>query len=82
MDKTISPIKKAIEAAGGARRLADEIGVHPSLVSQWATDRRPMAARHAIPVEKATGGAVTRHELCPDVFGPAPDTTEEVRDAA
>lgn len=71
MDKT--PIAAAIEAVGGQRELAEALGVHPSLVSQWANGRRPVAAIHAIPIETATGGQVTRHDLRPDVFGPAPE---------
>lgn len=67
-----NPVAAAIEAVGGQRELAEAVGVHRSLVSQWATGRRPVAAKHAIPIETVTGGVVTRHDLRPEVFGPAP----------
>jgi len=65
-----TPILTAITAAGGQRALAQRLHVHPALVSQWATGRRPMAAHHVLAVEAATG--VSRHSLRPDVFGEPP----------
>ena len=78
MDKT--PIQRAIEAVGGQANLATALSIHPSLVSQWVTGRRPVAANHVLGIEKATQGAVTRHDLRPDVFGAAPandDSTDQ-----
>ena len=63
-------IQTAIRAAGGQKSLATLLGVHQALISQWATARRPVAAHHVLGIEKATG--VSRHDLRPDVFGPAP----------
>lgn len=57
----------------GRPNLAKACGVHVSLVSQWATERRPVAAHHCLPIEQATAGAITRYELRPDVFGQAPN---------
>lgn len=47
--------------------MARTLRVHPALVSQWATGRRPVAARHILAIEAAAG--VSRHVLRPDVFG-------------
>lgn len=47
--------------------MARTLSVHPALVSQWATGRRPVAARHILAIEAAAG--VSRHVLRPDVFG-------------
>lgn len=74
MDETTSPIEQAIDAAGGRSALADRLGVHRSLLSQWLTGHRPVAAKHCIAIEEATGGAVTRYQLRPDVFGESPDS--------
>ncbi len=68
-DQTVSPIQKAIEVAGGQGALARLLKVHPALVSQWRTGRRPVAARHILSIEAMT--EVSRHELRPDIFGKA-----------
>jgi len=65
-----SPIEHAIAKVGGQRALAKLLDVHPSLVSQWATGRRPVAAQHVLGIEAATG--TSRHDLRPDVFGDPP----------
>lgn len=61
-----SPLKKAIENAGGVAALARALNVTSQAISQW--DRVP--AERVIQVEVVTG--VTRYDLRPDVFGPAP----------
>jgi len=67
-----TPIQKAIQAAGGQRTLAHALHVSPGLISQWATGRRPVAAKHVLAIEAVTG--VSRHELSPDVFGDMPNS--------
>lgn len=74
---TTSPIARAVEAAGGPAKLARELGVSASLVSQWASGHRPVAARHVLLIERACAGAVTRHDLAPEVFGPSPGDKQE-----
>lgn len=51
--------------------LAERLGVTPSLISQWISGHRPIAAEQAIPIEKATDGAVKRHETRPDIYPPS-----------
>jgi len=66
----MNAIAKAVEACGGQVPLAKILEVNPSLISQWVTGRLDVAARHVLRIEAATG--VSRHDLRPDVFGPAP----------
>lgn len=65
--QTVTPIQKAIDAVGGQGALARLLKVHPALVSQWRTGRRPVAAHHILAIEAMTH--VSRHELRPDIFG-------------
>lgn len=57
-------LQRAIEHAGGAAKLARELGVTVQAVTQWK--RAPV--RRAIAIEQAVGGKVTRAELCPEIF--------------
>ena len=67
LTQTVTPIQKAIDAVGGQGALASLLKVHPALVSQWRTGRRPVAAHHILSIEAMT--QVSRHELRPDIFG-------------
>lgn len=67
----MKPIKKAIDAAGGVTRLAEKLGVSKQLVHQWGAGIRPVPAHRCIAIEDASGGAVSRYDLRPDVFGDA-----------
>ena len=67
----MTPLDKAIEAAGGVSKLASTLGLRQNVVSNWR-GRGQVPAEHCIGVETATQGAVLRYELRPDVFGPAP----------
>ncbi|MGN6772652.1 MAG: Cro/CI family transcriptional regulator [Rhizobiaceae bacterium] len=46
--------------------LADALGITSGAISQWTQ----VPPNRAIAVEHVTG--ISRHVLCPDVFGPAP----------
>jgi DNA-binding transcriptional regulator YdaS (Cro superfamily) len=68
-----TPLEKAVRITGGQSQLARRIGgkVRQGYVWKWL--RRGYApAEHALAIERATQGAVTRYELRPDVFGPSP----------
>ena len=67
-------LDKAVKAAGGVTSLADSLGVVQSTVSNWRKRRR-VPPGHVIRIEGVTG--VSRHELCPEVFGPADRQGEE-----
>jgi len=54
-------------SAGRGRgiELASAVVVPASLVSQWSTGVRPVPIERCLPIERATGGAVTRKDLRP-----------------
>lgn len=56
--------------------MARQLGIKPPSISEWKARNRVPAER-VLEVEKISG--VSRYELRPDIFGPAPS---EVRDAA
>lgn len=60
-------LNKAIAHFGTRKALAEAIGVHPMAVTQWGKRQRVPAER-AVEIEKASGGAVTRHDLRPDLW--------------
>ena len=71
----MTAITSAIEKCGtGQAGLAGQLGVSPQAVNQWVRGVRPVPPRLAIAIEAATG--VSRHDLRPDVFGPAPEKGE------
>lgn len=73
MDNNQQALRRVIEIAGGGVELARLVGVTPQAVSQWLRQGVPPA--RVIQVEAAVRGEVSRHELRPDIFGPA-DTAE------
>lgn len=60
-----------IEKAGGVGKLAAAIGVRQNVVSNWKA-RGQVPANQCAAVAAASQGAVTVHDLRPDVFGPQP----------
>lgn len=76
----MNPIERALDAAGGKQNeLASRLSVTPQALNQWVNGVRPVPAKHCIAIEEATGGAVTRYELRPDVFGAAPTSATPSR---
>ncbi|MEO1223347.1 MAG: Cro/CI family transcriptional regulator [Pseudomonadota bacterium] len=67
----IDPLKKALVAAGGPAALARALGVSRQAISQWTR----VPAERVLDVERACNGAVSRHELRPDIY---PLPTREV----
>lgn len=47
-------------------QLARQLGVTQATVSRWASNQVP--AERVLPVEAATGGQVTRHDMRPDLY--------------
>ena len=58
----------SVNGRGGQVRLAKALGVEPMAISQWKR-RGTMPPERCVEIEVATGGAVTRLELRPDIFG-------------
>ena len=69
-----SPIARAIEVAGSQHALADEVGTKQQNVSKWLKKGRP-TTEFVLAIEKATN--VSRYELRPDIYGPAPPPAED-----
>lgn len=61
-------LQRAIDICGGVTALAGMLGVDQSTVSQWKL-RKSVPPIRARDIEKATKGKVTKHQLCPAVFG-------------
>jgi DNA-binding transcriptional regulator YdaS (Cro superfamily) len=74
MDLTTYLARERISQAELARRLS----VSPGLVWQWLNGRRQVAAEQVLPIERATNGAVSRHEIRPDIY-PQPNTRRQRR---
>ena len=66
-----SHIHRAIRESGSQHRLAEACRVTQAAVSKWANGGR-VSAENALAIQRATSGAVTVHDLRPDIFGPAP----------
>jgi len=55
------------------RQIATICGITPPALNCW----KRVPSEHCIPLETACGGDVTRYDMRPDVFGPAPDNDQE-----
>lgn len=62
---------QAIQFLGSQAALARCLGIRAQAVQQWAATGRVPAER-CLAIERATEGKVSRYDLRPDVFGPAP----------
>jgi DNA-binding transcriptional regulator YdaS (Cro superfamily) len=51
---------------GTASKLAHELGISPSYLSQLASGDAPISPRRAVEIEQKTEGEVTRRELFPE----------------
>lgn len=60
-------LRRAIEFVGGVNKLAEACAVTQPAVSNWL-HRGSVPPRQAVNIEYATGGKVTREELCPELF--------------
>jgi DNA-binding transcriptional regulator YdaS (Cro superfamily) len=90
-------LKTHLQSAGRGKAavIAAAIGVHPVMVSQWASGAKPVPVGRCVGLEAATAGAVRRwdlrpddwHRIWPELIGadgapPVPTEQLEVRDAA
>jgi len=68
----MNALEKAINAAGGASRLAEKIGLSPMAISHWKNRHKGfIPSGHVLSVFQATG--VPPHELRPDLYPNATD---------
>lgn len=66
MQAKLTSLQNAIEVVGTASELARRLGIKPAAVLQW----KRVPAERCLEVERLTG--ISRHELRPDIYGPAP----------
>ncbi|MBD1586719.1 transcriptional regulator [Pseudomonas typographi] len=52
---------------GGRKRLAIQLGISASYLSRLLAGDRSITAERALAIEEATGGAVTRFDVRPDL---------------
>lgn len=64
-------LQRLIDVVGGQAALAALVGVSPQAVHRWLRGGR-MRPEYVLRVVRRTGGAITPHELRPDVY-PDPD---------
>lgn len=68
---TMNTLQRAYQHTFRSRAsFAAALGVSAEAVRKWERSRAP--AERCIEIEKLSGGAVSRYDLRPDVFGPAP----------
>jgi DNA-binding transcriptional regulator YdaS (Cro superfamily) len=64
----MNAIATAISKAGGASKLARQLGITRQAVEQWRG--RVVPPEHVLVIEKITG--VSRYDLRPDIYGAPP----------
>lgn len=52
---------------GRASKLAEALGVTPTAVSEWASEKKSVPAERCIAIERATDGRVRCEDLRPEV---------------
>ena len=67
----ISALDRACEVLKTQDALAAALGIRSASISGWR-ERGKVPAERCLAVERATKGAVTCHDLRPDVFPPKP----------
>jgi len=72
-DPSRHAFERAVEIVGGQSALARALGVKQGHVWHWLNKSGRCPAEHVLTVETATSGAVSRHQLRPDLY-PAPDS--------
>lgn len=63
----LTPLQKAVEISGGQSALAAKLGIRQQTVFVWLKNNKVPAER-ALQVEKIVNGAVTCHQLRPDIY--------------
>lgn len=66
-------IAAAIRAKGSQKALANAAGVEQQTISKLLNRQRKVTAEMAVAIDVATGGAVSKSQLRPDLFA---DSTE------
>lgn len=67
-------IEQAIKLKGSQAKLASALGCSQQQVSQMLAQKIGVSAEMAVRLHGATGGAVSKFALRPDIFGRQPET--------
>lgn len=65
-----------VESVGGRAVAAERLGVTVGMVGHVLNGIRSLSVEKSKLIEQQTGGAITRADLRPDIFDPAPDKSE------
>lgn len=78
MEQPKTPLERAIDHCESIAELARRIDRSPQIVAYWLRAVKGVPGEEAPRIEAAVGGAVTRHELRPDIQWDraAPSTNE------
>jgi DNA-binding transcriptional regulator YdaS (Cro superfamily) len=68
MENGIGALKAAIKQIGSQVAVARLVGVSPQAVSEIVRRGRRVPAEWCLPIQAATGGAVSAHALRPDLY--------------
>lgn len=66
--ENVTALRQAVELLGSESAVAAAIGKAQQTVNEVLRAGRPAPATWCIPLERATGGQVTRHQLRPDLY--------------
>lgn len=62
-------LQRAIDIVGGQTSLAERVGTTQSQIWYWLQrSKKGVPAEFVIPIEQATAGEVSRHDLRPDLY--------------
>ena len=61
-------LRRAVDIVGTQTALAKACGVKQQHVWKWLHRCPRVPAEHVLAIEKATNGAVSRHDLRPDIY--------------
>lgn len=70
----MTPLERAIDIAGGQAAMARKLTaagyrVRQAHIWKWLNRAKKLPAEAVLPIEQVTEGAVSRHDLRPDIFG-------------
>lgn len=65
-------IERAVQLKGSQEKLAEACKVSQQQISYLLNEAKAISAEMAAKVHEATTGAVSKHDLRPDIFGEAP----------
>jgi len=68
IDTGIAALQRAKDLLGSQQALADIVGVKQPSVHHILNDGKKVPAEWCLPIERATEGKVTRHDLRPDLY--------------